>query len=221
MSSPRSLLRRALIAALSLVPLLATPPTARAAEEVKLFDPSRHSQQVTECDRLASHPDDPFRVAPGLDREQIDLLKAIEACQRAVKEDPTNPRLNYQLGRTLGYSGRGAEGLANRAMAVEGNYPQALFVIGFMSLYGINQQPKDACYAGDLLRRSAQQGRLAGQLGFPRYVLMGMFASCSVKQDREEMLGFVAAARKQIGGDYYQGLLADMLEEDLRVFSQR
>lgn len=208
--------RRLLIAV-----VLSSSLTAHAAGEVELFDPSRYSQQVTECDRLASHPDDPFRVAPGLDRERIDLPKAIEACQRAVKEDPTNPRLNYQLGRTLGYSGRGAEGLANRAMAVEGNYPQALFVIGFMSLYGINQQPKDVCYAGDLLRRSAQQGRLAGQMGFPRYVLMGMFASCAVKQDRDEMLGFVAAARKQIGGDYYQGLLADMLEEDLRAFTQR
>ena len=31
------------------------------------------------------------------------------------------------------------------------------------------------------------------------------------------MLGFVAAARKQFKGDYYQGLLADMLEEDLKA----
>jgi hypothetical protein len=30
------------------------------------------------------------------------------------------------------------------------------------------------------------------------------------------MLSFVAAARKQSKGDYYQGLLADMLEEDLK-----
>ena len=31
-----------------------------------------------------------------------------------------------------------------------------------------------------------------------------------------EMLDFVAAARRQFKGDYYQGLLADMLEEDLK-----
>jgi len=199
---------------------MAMPWAAHASQDVKLFDPSAYSQQVTECDRLASHPDDPFRVAPGLDREQIDLPKAIEACQRAVKADPTNPRLNYQLGRTLGYSGRGAEGLANRAVAVDADYPQALFVIGFMSLYGLNQQPKDVCYAGELLRRSAQQRRLAGQLGFPRYVLMGMFASCPLRRDPEEMLGFVKAAREQFGGDYYKGLLADMLEEDLRALAR-
>lgn len=193
---------------------------AQTATGVDLFDPSRHSQQVTECDRLASHPDDPFRVAPGLDREQIDLPKAIAACQLAVQADPSNPRLNYQLGRTLGYSGRGAEGLANRAVAVDADYPQALFVIGFMSLYGLNQQPKDVCYAGELLRRSAQQRRLAGQLGYPRYVLMGMFSSCARQQDPDELLGFVKAAREQIGGDYYKGLLADMLEEDLRALAR-
>jgi hypothetical protein len=31
------------------------------------------------------------------------------------------------------------------------------------------------------------------------------------------MLEFLAAARKQIGGDYYQGLLVDVLEEQVRA----
>ena len=186
------------------------------AQESRPFDPSKYSQQVTECDRLASHPDDPHRVAPGLERPQIDLPKAIEACKAAVARDPGNPRLNYLLGRTLGYSGRGAEGLGNRKVAVDADYPQALFVIGYMSLTGMNQQPKDVCGGAELIRRSALQGRIAGQLGFPRYVLSGLFDSCRVRKDKTEMLGFVAAARKQSKGDYYQGLLADMLEDDLK-----
>ena len=186
------------------------------AQELRPFDPSTYSQQVTECDRLASHPDDPHRVAPGLERPQIDLPKAIEACKAAVARDPGNPRLNYLLGRTLGYSGRGAEGLGNRKVAVDADYPQALFVIGYMSLTGMNQQPKDVCGGAELIRRSALQGRIAGQLGFPRYVLSGLFDSCPVRKDKTEMLGFVAAARKQSKGDYYQGLLADMLEDDLK-----
>ena len=186
------------------------------AQESRPFDPSKYSQQVTECDRLASHPDDPHRVAPGLERPQIDLPKAIEACKAAVARDPGNPRLNYLLGRTLGYSGRGAEGLGNRKVAVDADYPQALFVIGYMSLTGMNQQPKDVCGGAELSRRSALQGRIAGQLGFPRYVLSGLFDSCPVRKDKTEMLGFVAAARKQSKGDYYQGLLADMLEDDLK-----
>jgi len=186
------------------------------AQELRPFDSSTYSQQVTECDRLASHPDDPHRVAPGLERPQIDLPKAIEACKAAVARDPGNPRLNYLLGRTLGYSGRGAEGLGNRKVAVDADYPQALFVIGYMSLTGMNQQPKDVCGGAELIRRSALQGRIAGQLGFPRYVLSGLFDACPVRKDKTEMLGFVAAARKQSKGDYYQGLLADMLEDDLK-----
>jgi len=180
------------------------------------YDPAAHSQHVTECDRLASHPDDPNRVAPGLSQSKIDLPRAIEACRAAVANDPENPRLNYLLGRTLGYSGRGGEGLANRQQAVKAGYPQSLFVVGFMALYGINQQPKDICLGAELIRRAAIEERMAGQLGFVKYTVTGMFDTCPVRKDREEMLGFVSAARKQIGGDYYQGLLADLLERELK-----
>lgn len=190
---------------------------AMPTEVVVPFDPSKYSQVPTECDRLASHGDDPYHVAPGLEKPQMDLPRAIEACRAAVKADPANPRLNYLLGRTLGYSGRGAEGLANREAAIAASYPQALFVIGYMSMTGMNQQPKDVCRGAELIRRSAQQNRIAGQLGFVYYVLRGDFRDCKVRKDKQEMLGFLAAARKVADGDYYQNLLADKLEEDLRA----
>jgi hypothetical protein len=209
-----------LVRVLCAVAAAASPVLALAAQAadapVARFDPSKYSQSVTECDRMASHGDDPYHVAPGREKPEIDLPKAIEACRAAVKADPKNPRLNYLLGRVLGYSGRGAEGIANRQAAVDADYPQALFVIGYITLFGMNQQPQDTCKAAGLLRRSALQERVAGQLGFPRYVLAGMFDACPVRKDTAEMLGFVAAARKQFKGDYYQGLLADMLEEDLK-----
>ncbi len=84
-----------------------------------------------------------------------------------------------------------------------------------MSLYGINQQPKDVCLGAELIRRAALEGRLAGQLGFVQYVVTGLFDDCGVAKDKAEMQGFIAAARKQFGGDYYQGLLADLLEREL------
>lgn len=186
-----------------------------AGADDKPFDPSLYSQVPTQCDRLISHGDDPYHVAPGVEREDADLPAAIAACQAAVAADPKNPRLNYQLGRALGYSGRGREAIPYRKAATEANYPQSLFVVGFMTLFGINEQPKDVCTAGELLRRSAIQGRLAGQFGFPHYTLEGRFADCQVKQDTKELLGFVEAGRKQAAGDYYQGLLADRLQEDL------
>lgn len=202
----------------SLVAALMLSATATAnATEFLSFDPARFSQAVTECDRLASHPDDPNRVSEGISEPKVDLTKAVPACLAAVTADPKNPRLNYLYGRVLGYSGRGAEAVPYRKAAVDGDYPQALFVIGYITLYGFNQQPKDVCEAGRLLHRSALYGRQAGQLGFPRYVLEGRFAGCAdVRIDKQELLDFVAAARKQFGSDYYKGLLAGALEEDLR-----
>lgn len=190
--------------------------TGKLPPEGFRYDPAAYSQEVTECDRLASHPDDPNRVAPGLSQSKIDLPKAVAACQAAVASDPEHPRLNYLLGRTLGYSGRGAEGLGNRQRAVQAGYPQSLFVVGYMALYGINQQPKDICLGAELIRRAAIEERLAGQLGFTKYVVTGMFDDCPVRKDREEMLSFISAARQRIGSDYYQGLLADLLESELK-----
>jgi hypothetical protein len=197
------------------LPARAAPATA--APPVAKFDPSKYSQQVTECDRMASHPEDPNRVSEGREKPQIDLPKAIEACRAAVRADPRNPRLNYLLGRVLGYSGRGAEALGNRQAAVDADYPQALFVIGYITVFGMNEQPKDVCKGAELIRRSAFQDRLAGQLGFPAYVVQGLFDACPVRKDKQEMLGFLAAARKQFKGDYYQGLLADLLEREIKA----
>ena len=68
--------------------------TSVSAAEFVTFDPSRYSQEVTECDRLASHPDDPFKLAPGISEGKVDLAKAVPACLEAVHRDPKNPRLN-------------------------------------------------------------------------------------------------------------------------------
>lgn len=183
------------------------------------FDPKAHSQDVTECDRLASHPEDPFHVAPGRSRSEIDLPAAIAACEAAVKADPKNPRLNYQLARVYGYSGVGEKAIPYRAVAVDADYPQALFVVGYLHLMGLNKQPQDTCRAGELIRRSAQQDRLAGQVGFVRWALEGRFDGCPVPQDRAEMLGFLEAAKKHAGSDFYKTLLIEVLEEQVRARS--
>ena len=170
---------------------------------------------VTDCDRLAAHPSDPDRVVEGVARADMDLPAAIAACQRAVAEHPGSGRLNYQLARSLGYSGRGAEAEPNRQAAVAAEYPQALFVVGYLHLLGLNEARVDPCRAGDLVRRSALAGRLAGQIAFPHWSLEGRFAGCELPQDLKEMRSFLAAARKQTDGDFYQDLLIDRLETAL------
>lgn len=169
----------------------------------------------TECDRLAAHPSDPDRVAPGVARRDIDLPRAIAACEAAVRADPGNPRLNYQLGRVLTYAGRGRESRPFREAAVSAGYPQALFVVGYLALFGLDDEPRDPCRAADLVRRSALAGRLAGEIAFVHWALEGRFDGCPTPRDRAEMQRFLAAARGRIGGDFFQGLLIDRLEADL------
>jgi TPR repeat protein len=189
--------------------------TARAGDATQRFDPSKYSQVPTACDVLASHPDDPNRVAPGRERTEIakDFPGAIAACRSAVEREPANPRLQYQLARVLGYSGQGELAMPHRAKAVEGRYPQALFVVGFLYLTGQNENPTDPCRAGELIRESAIEGRIAGQIGFPRYAMQGLFDGCGVKVERTEMLGFLDAAAKQVAGDYYRTMLVELVRE--------
>jgi hypothetical protein len=196
----------------ALIALAAGP----AADPPLTWNPSAWSTTVTECDRLAAHPSDPDKLTVGVpqpDMVRAGLDRAIAACQAAVAADPKNPRLNYQLARSLGYAGRGGEAQRFRDVASGADYPQALFVVGFVHLTG-QGAPRDACKAGALIRRSALAGRNAGLIGFPHYVAQGLFSACpSVRQDKAEMLGFLGKARQHPENqNYFQGLLIESVE---------
>ena len=53
------------------------------------------------CDKLAAHPADPARPAgvEGVGTGSIEVDIAIDACTRAIAEEPANARMHYQLGR--------------------------------------------------------------------------------------------------------------------------
>ena len=76
------------------------------AVEFKNFDKEKYSQTITDCDRVAAHPDDPLRVARGVETREMDLPAAIAACRQDLVKDPTNPRLSYQLARAMTYAGQ-------------------------------------------------------------------------------------------------------------------
>jgi TPR repeat protein len=189
---------------------------AAGATDFRSFDTSTYSQAVTECDRQAAHPDDPHKVIRGLESSEMDMPAAIAACEAALKADPDNPRIVYQLARALTYAGRVKEGLPLIERAASMDYPQALFVTGYLYLSGAYDAPKDACRAAELIRRSAILGRVAGQVGFPAYFLEGRFAGCPVKQDPAEMVSMLEAARTT-KLDYYAGLLVSTLLRQLRA----
>ena len=75
----------------------------------------------------------------------MDFDRAIEACEAAVALDPENPRLRYQLARAYGYSGQGEKAYPHRAAAIAWDYPQSLFVNGYLHLLGINDIRGGGC----------------------------------------------------------------------------
>lgn len=206
------------LAALCLAFAMGARAEAPAAwiKDIKTYDRAAHSREVTQCDRLAAHPDDPEKVQPGLERPQIDFAKAIPACQAAVRADPQNPRLNYQLARLFSYAGRGEEGKTNREHALMAGYPQSLFVFGWIRVTGWEGQPKEVCTGAELIRKSAQAGRLAGLVGFPHYVVNGYFDACPVEKNKAEMLGFLARA-KPLAQDFYKSSLIENLEARVKA----
>lgn len=190
---------------------LAATGLALSAQAVEFedYDFSRWSQEVTECDRLAAHGRDPGSVSPDVGSSEMDKQAAIEACTRAVAADPENPRLNYQLGRAYGYSGRGAEAMPYRNKALEHDYPQSLFVIGYLYLTG-RTIDQDVCKAMDLWLRGARYRRLAALVALPRHYLRGDFDGCGREIPRQDLVAYLEEAAR-LSDDYY----VDMLVEEL------
>lgn len=184
-------------------------PCAAAAVEFEDYDFSRWSREVTPCDRLASHTRDPGHVAPGVSQAAMDTDAAIAACREAVADDPDNPRLNYQLGRAYGYAGRGEEAMPYRLAAVEADYPQSLFVIGYIHMLGSTIE-KDVCRAFELWRRAARYRRLAALVALPRHYLRGDFDACGVELTEADLRAYLNEARR-VSNDYYVGMLVEEL----------
>jgi hypothetical protein len=197
---------------------LASVLGAAASAATLQFDPSRYSQAVTGCDRLASHPDDPHKVLPGFEKADIDLPAAIVACELAVNRDPGNPRLRYQLGRVYGYAGQGEKAGVHREAAVAADYPQALYVIGLLYMTGQNKAPKDPCRAAMLVHRSALFGRLAGLVSYPMWVMQGRFVGCATPQEPAEMRAFLEQAAGQTR-DFYRQSLIEVLHRNLESWA--
>jgi len=189
---------------------------AISLDNIKTYERDVYDRSITKCDRLAGHPNDPEGVTEGVARSAMDKPAAIKACLAAVKKDPENPRLNYQLARAYGYSGLHEESDPYRIAALKTGYPQSLFVVGYIRLEGWDGREADACYGGELIRRSAHAGRYSGLLGFPHYALAGRFKDCIdfPAIDRDEMHKFIENA-KAGEPNYYQRLLIEYLETEL------
>jgi WD40 repeat protein/tetratricopeptide (TPR) repeat protein len=97
------------------------------------------TETPTECEQLASHFADPFRITSPVSFDSIDPIVALPACERAVSEHPEQPRFRYLRGRVETRAGRiaaaakdqenankyYAAALADFESAMKQNYPWA------------------------------------------------------------------------------------------------
>lgn len=164
---------------LSLAAICAFPTTLHASEAAPL----------QKCDLMAQHPADPDRITTGLERKQMDLSAAADACREALKQYPDEARFHYQLGRALYYRGKAediAPALEALAAASDRGYRQATFVLGFVYSLG-DEVPQDMCRAGHLWKQSLSQGHPWSKFYISQHWLKGDFAKCSFTLSKGEV----------------------------------
>lgn len=159
---------------------------------------------VTECDRLASHPEDPDIVVPGVPGSKVDVPKAIAACTKAVERDPANLRQRYQLARVLAYGGDSRRAAEEMKHAADEGYRQAQFVYGLFVERERPDAPADVCVAEDYWLKAARAGRQAARVIYVQRLFRGRFDACRVQAGTEEV-----------------GRLLEAAAADAREFSER
>ncbi len=172
------------------------------------------SAQITDCDRLASHPEDPDSVAPGVPGSRVDVPRAIAACEAAVARDPANARGRYQLARVLAYGGNSARATVEMKRAADGGYRQAQFVYGLFVERGRPDAPADVCIAEDYWLKAARAGRQAARVIYAQRVFRGRFDGCPVQATPAELGQLLEAAAAE-AREFYERLLIDELRDRL------
>ena len=167
---------------------------------------------VTDCDRLASHPEDPDIVAPGVPGSKVDVPRALAACSAAVERDPSNLRQRYQLARVLAYSGDSRRATEEMKRAADGGYRQAQFVYGLFVDRGRSDAPADICVAEDYWLKAARAGRQAARVIYAQQVFRGRFDACRVQATAQEIGQLLEAAAAE-SRDFYERLLIDELRD--------
>jgi TPR repeat protein len=77
------------------------------------------------CNRLAEHPDDENKEQGGVSWNWMHADHALVACRQAAKDEPTDPKVQFQLGRVLNRLGNIEEAVCWYIKAAEQGYPQA------------------------------------------------------------------------------------------------
>ena len=121
---------------------------------------------LAECDRLAADSDDPTKPAdiPGVKvPADIDVDKAVPACEAAHRLVPGDARITFQLGRAYQAGGREDEAARLYAEAADAGQAVAQYelALAYYDGRGVEESPEKAV---ELLQKSAAAGN-----GFAKY----------------------------------------------------
>jgi TPR repeat protein len=166
-------------------------------------EPAPKSAEDSECDALAGSRFDQSRPpgVKGVELEQIDVARALPVCSRALSQNPSNPRLQYQLGRIYDRQGTDRETVHLFRLAADQGYAVAQYDLGVFYHFGILfNHGKDGLVKDD--HEAARLFRLAADRQYaPAQTALGLFCDLglggSVKDDHEAARLFRLAADQQ------------------------
>ncbi|MGE0581514.1 MAG: hypothetical protein AB7P31_05210 [Steroidobacteraceae bacterium] len=174
--------------------------------------PAAAASPITDCDRLAAHPEDPDAVAPGVPGSRVDIPSAVAACTSAVEREPANARLRYQLARVLAYSGDSRHATDEMKRAADGGHRQAQFVYGLLVDRGRPDAPTDICVAESYWLEAARAGRQAARVIYVQRLFRGRFDGCRVQATGAE-IGQLLDAAAADARDFNERLLVEALRD--------
>lgn len=182
--------------------------------QIGSWDKVLYSQEPNDCDRMASYSADHQTVAPPVAHAQIDVPAAIAACRAAIEAEPGNPRMHYELARLLGYAGDEDGAHHERLTAAAAGYPSAIYIVGH--LMATDKNNPNPCGGAQLVRRSAEAGSFAGQVGLASFQLDGTFAGCPAEADKPTLLALLAQAKGD-AKNYFETLLTRSLIREVEA----
>lgn len=116
---------------------------------------------VAECDRLAASPYDTQARAPGVTFDAMDGNAAVAACRNALKQQPGDPVLQFQLARAYDALAEFDLAISNYERAGQAGHAAAWTAIGSLYEYGYGV-PQDDALAGDYYQRGVDLGDIVG-----------------------------------------------------------
>jgi TPR repeat protein len=168
----------------------------------------KQNVELDACDQEAGEPLDLQGIGKGVLPNEINVEKALAACEAAVKDHPHVPRFIYQLGRAKLAAKQTDEANALFEQAAEAGHVRALNQSGYMAQRGLGR-PQNVEEANAYFKKAAEKGDPYGMLSYGRNLARGR----GVKQDIPAGLVFLnravemghTYAMNELGGMYLYG----------------